>query len=622
MLANASLPEAPARMSGNLTLSKLVSPAWANLCASVRRAWVIVAPALALDKPVTALLVLYTALWAPLISRQTANPRMLASYSNDEPLLTQELVAMRYRPYGNPANLDLANPKHGDPPAYWGTIRYWGACYYGGTFLGAAFLLYMPLKACQLHDFPLAPMVLRTVCVLGGIVSLLVVYNLGKRLSGWATGLLAALVLLTDWTLAYYSSIIHPDTTMLALSLLALWTAIRHAETGSRATLLLTGVFIGLTQGAKMGGPWLVPMATLATAWGVHTAPGSDAPRRVRTGRFIGRMGLLGLVAFGTWVLSTPYAFVDPFFFGTLRVAWRTYNQDSSAQATAWTWLIGVWDHEGAVILSMAGAGLALLPWRRWRGQQSALLVLSATLAVSIIAFHAWTVKLWVLVGYLLPGLALVGLLAADFLVRAVRGVSARSRLLGGVAALAGASCLAAALYPRVILVLAHALGLYCLDCSTPFYVNRWAQDNLSADARILHDDVAYFNPEQFPNARLHGGLLTYTTLEKENPDYFMLSGMIYESDYYVHLRKTQQYKRGQEGPLSVLLYQDLLDRDGCPEAELIATFRPAPPSARTGLDRVIRVARLAMGLDDYLFGPEIRLYRYRPPASAPIRRP
>jgi hypothetical protein len=592
-----------------------LKPAFTRFLLAARRGWEILAPAVGCDKPLWALLVLYAALWVPLIPRQTDNPQMLASLINDEPLLTQDLVAMTYWPYGNPANFDLANSRRHPLPSYWGTITYKRATYYGGTYLGTAFLLYLPFKACQFDDFPVAPMVLRTVSVLAGLLSLMVLYNLGKRLSGRTTGFLAGLIFLADSGFGYYSSIIHPDTSMLALSLLALWAAIRHAETGSGAALIVTGVLIGFAQGAKMAGPWLVPMATLAAAWGVWTTADPEARRAVLVRSFIRRFCLLGFVALGAWVLSTPYAFFDHHYFNTVKMAWRAYRNAPFGDVNAYTWLLAVWNHEGTVMGVLALAGLALVPWRRWRGQHSALLVLAATLGLSIILFHAVTVKLWIVVGYLLPGLALIGLFAADFLTRAVRGLSGVSRWLAGGTALAGAYFVLPVLYLRLLGVLTQALTYHCVECNTTLYINRWAQAHLSPESKILFDDIAYLDPKVFSNTKMHCNFLTYDDLARAKPDYFILSGSIYDSPHFQQLRKTQTYSLGQEGPVSVLLYQDLIDRNGCPEAVPVGTISSTLPPGRTALDNAIGLARLALGLDDYLIGTEVRVYRYRPPA-------
>lgn len=593
------------------TTTRRQAAPWSALLPVVRgvaaSAWQTLAPALRCDRCAYALLALYGLLWVPLLPRQVANPRLLASLINDEPLLTQELVAMTFRPYGNPSNLDGMNPRHHPVPAYWGSISYYGACYYGGTYLDLACLLFLPFKALGLPDFPAAPLALRTVSVLGGMVSLLVLYNLGKRLSGRWTGFLAGLWLIGDSHFAYYSAIIHPDTTMMALSLLALWVAIRHAETGTIGSLVGLGVLMGLGHGAKMGGPWLVPMAALATAWGVQTS--ADA-HRIRC--FVGRMTLLGLVALGAFALCTPYAFLDSFYFKVLRLVWRVYKGSPFGEVTARTWWDQLWLHEGTTVGTLTVLALAVLPVRGYFSRHRALLSLSATLAGSVLAFYLLTVKLWVVIGYLLPALALLGLFAADLLVRPLGALRRFARWPTWAAALVVAYYLLPAFYERALGVVAHALTYHCVERNTTLYINRWAQEHLPHDARILHDDIAYFDPAVFPNARMHGGLLTYADLTRERPDYFILSGSIYQSAHYVELRKTQAYTRGHEGDTSVLLYQDLLDRSACPEAEHVATLAHTRPPATSAWDNVVGLARMALGLDDYLTGTEIRLYRYR----------
>src|SRR5687768_7544063 len=56
------------------------------------------------DKCLLILLGLHALLWLPLVARSTDNPQHLAAFVNDEPVITQQLVGMSVRPYGNPAN--------------------------------------------------------------------------------------------------------------------------------------------------------------------------------------------------------------------------------------------------------------------------------------------------------------------------------------------------------------------------------------------------------------------------------------------------------------------------------------------------------------------------------------
>jgi hypothetical protein len=315
------------------------------------------------------------------------------------------------------------------------------------------------------------------------------------------------------------------------------------------------------------------------------------------------------------WVVSTPYAFVDSHYFMTVKASMRAYKSVPFGEVTAATWLTALWTHEGTVIGTLALAGLALIFWRPWRGAHSALLVLAATLAISVVAFHILTVRLWVVVGYMLPALALIGLFAADFLTRAVRALARASGWVAGAAAVLAAYFVLPVLYGRCLCVLAHVLTFHCVEHNTTLYVNQWAQTHLSLDSKILHDDIAYFDIRYFPNTKMLCNVITYDDLEQTRPDYFILSGSIYDSPHFQELRKTQTYTRGKQGPVSVLLYQDLLDRNGYPEAELVATLTSTRPPQNSQLDNVIGLARLALGWDDYLVGTEVRIYRYRPPA-------
>src|SRR5262249_21157728 len=134
--------------------------------------------------------------------------------------------------------------------------------------------------------------------------------------------------------------------------------------------------------------------------------------------------------------------------------------------------------------------------------------------------------------------------------------------------------------YARSPQVLRLALVERCREHYTGMVIGRWAEAHLPPDSKILFDDIAYFDPQQMPNAKMHGGLMTYSALEQQRPDYFIICSSIYEAPYYAELRQTQTNRRGQEGDFSVLLYQDLLDRDACPEAELVRIVLPNLPNS------------------------------------------
>src|SRR5690242_18644248 len=231
---------------------------------------------LRLDVPISVAAVLFLLLFAPLVPRNAETPRQLAAFSNDEPFLTMALDATLARPYGNPANyFDVTRESHEHIPDYWGNLRYDNIIYYGGTLYQLAFPLYAVLRAVDLPPFPTAPIILRSICLLAAIASLIFLYNFAKtRGSRWA-GLMAVGYLMTDQSFLYYTAFIHPDTLQLFFSLLSLALAIRHARSGEIPDLLAFGFVCGIVQGTKVGGPWLVPLAVLAVWLGLSAESAS-----------------------------------------------------------------------------------------------------------------------------------------------------------------------------------------------------------------------------------------------------------------------------------------------------------------------------------------------------------
>lgn len=571
---------------------------------------------LRLDAPLLAIVAFYLALWLPVSARATENPRKLAAYVNDEPMITQQLVGMTLPPYGNPAN----GMRHSgdDLPEEWRGIFYYGV-YYGGAYPGLALLAWLPLRLLGFPDFPTAPVLLRLLSLASGLVSLLVLYNLCRRVSGRIAAAAATLLLLTQPYFSYYSSIIHPDTLQLAFALLGLRAAIRHAESGSRESLLGLGILSGLVQGTKMGGPWMIPMAVLAVAWGGARARALSTRAWVLSAPFVRSLLVLGASAFAAFALSTPYAFLDGFYLHRWQAAWKNYQTGTFGSAPAAEWGSLFWAYEGSVyaVLELAGIGWGLLACLRRERRPE--LVLPFVLCASVVGWTLAVVRVWTCLGYLLPALACSAFLACELVARVARTAASRAWILRLAAGAAAVSLVFAILPRRAACALSMAAHLHCLERYTVVQVGAWAQAHLPRDSRIVADDLSYFDPS-FRGARVLCGLLTDAQLAQLRPDYFTINSGLYDDAKYMELRKTQAYERGQEGPFSVLLYQELLDRGGLPECELLAAFSPTlrPSGGTVELDMglVVSYVRMATGLDDRVLGPTIRLYRYHPPLA------
>jgi 4-amino-4-deoxy-L-arabinose transferase-like glycosyltransferase len=574
-------------------------------------------PAFRCDLLLLACLLLYSLMWLPLIARSTANPQLLASFNNDEPAISQQLTGMMKKPYGNPANL-LKHPER--RPNYWGAIAYAGIPYYGGTYLNAAFFLYAPLNIMGLPEFPTAPIVLRFVVYLSGLLSLVVLYNLGKRIGDSWVGAGAALLLMFDGYFITYSAEIHPDVTMLGLSLLALWMAVRHVDTGTKRTLVALAVLTGLVHGTKSGGFWLMPLAVGALAWSAWRGSLFAESCRAGGGRLLVRLGLFLGIAVAAFVVSTPYALVDAYYFARLRDLWE-FNRNSPYCAYRWPdWVQGLYEYVGPVRSLLWLGALALLPLRCWRRDKPVSLVLAGVLSVSVFVWYSATVRLWVQPGYALTGLALVFLMTAELVCRPLLWLKRHGEVGQGLAVIAGAACVWLCLKEPFLNAANQVAFEHCRDHWTSIVAGRWGESHLPHSSKILFDDRAYFDPVTFPNAVMLGSTLKYADLEAQKPDYFLLSGSIYRSPNVRKMMDTEHDVRGKEGPRSILLYQDLIDRGSSPDAELVATFENNFPDCGSGWSwsSLLSYCRLALGLDDYLIGWEIKLYRYRPSPTLP----
>jgi hypothetical protein len=551
-----------------------------------------------------ALLVLFAGIWIPTIPRATENPQYLSSFINDEPMITQQLVGMMLPPYGNPANL-LDHPER--RASYWGGICYPGVVYYGGAYLEAAFIFFAPLKLLGLADFPTAPIILRSVALLASLFCLMLVYNLAKRSAGRWAGLIAALLLMVDANFNYYTSIIHPDTMLIACGLLALWAAIGHAETGRLRSLIALGFAVGLAQGTKMGGPWIVPLALLAFYLGSKHVVDKGPTAWRWYGR---RLTWLGLAALVAYVLSTPYAFFDHYYFKSWKETWKAYRLLEIVPVSIWSWVEALLVYQGRWLNGLLFVSLVLAGYRWWHHRTAATL-LTIVLYLSVLVWHIGTVRIWITTAYLVPGSALAGVIIGVETVGALRSLHVYSRWGQKMGLAALATALAVLIQAKGSYALVLALLDYCPDRYPTVQVGRWAEKHLDPNCCILYDDIAYFDPTVFSRAVMHRGLLSYEELEKVRPDYFIICGSIYQSTQYAELRKTQHYSRDHEGPASVLLYQDLLDRGGIPEAELVAEFTPT--GFRTQGEFLKALLQAAVGRSDHLFGTELKLYRYHP---------
>jgi len=522
-----------------------------------------------LDVPLVVILVVYCAIVLPLVPRWTANAPMLAAFTNDEPFITQQLDGMTVRPYGNPSNfLEVKNAD--EIPSYWHAYRYYNLIYYGGAYLDAGFIAYGPLKALGAPAFPTAPIILRTISFLAGLVSLMFLYNFARRHAGRFAAIFAVTALLFEFNFLYMATTIHPDMLQLALSFLALIVATRHARLGDWRSALALGVVVGVIQGTKSGAPYLLPMVVVAVllgAWARRGVLGSGGTAR-RLAHAGLRLAALGVVALVTFVATTPYLLFDPYYLRTTQSALSVLSGSSPLiPITFSTWYLDILRVLGWPFLIALVAGVAwfLLRTTVKRSLERAL-VLALVLGASNVLWFTGVGRFWVVLYYLLAGLALLSIFGGQLIARVAEALD---RLIGSTwpsRAILVLVILAVALGNGRPAAIAQIEAQGISSSRTPqFRLANWAQRNVPAKSNILFDDEAYFDPGRFPDQATNASFIRYSDLFRKRPDYFVLTDYPPASGYISAKRQSQHLGKWSEDPYSVRLYQDLIDKSRTP---------------------------------------------------------
>jgi hypothetical protein len=270
-------------------------------------------------------------------------------------------------------------------------------------------------------------------------------------------------------------------------------------------------------------------------------------------------------------------------------------------------------------------------------------------LAASQLLWFASTGGLWVVLGYLLVAFSLGTIITVDMLVRALAVLRHTGRYMRWLYPTAIILLFAVIVESRWFTVASQVLQLHTTDRSTTVEVGRWAaQAGIPKASHIVYDDLAYFDPQLFPNSRMHGGVLTWPALRKLQPELIVLSSTIYEASWYAELRRTQHLSREDTYPFSMRLYQELVDYEipgptAIPGITLLKVIRPTSPPVfvlpsyivwlQPHLTRLLGVdatqwvvARLsqhaawmsylawlmrnALGLEHALIGPTLKVYQ------------
>ncbi|MES2985226.1 MAG: hypothetical protein V4735_08580 [Pseudomonadota bacterium] len=510
-----------------------------------------------------ALLLVFLILFAPHITRHTADAPLLASFYDDEPLITMQLDGMTAAPYGNPANYLSGSLGKRPAPAHWLNIEYYNIPYYGGLYLDMALAVWAPMKLAGAPLFPTAPIILRVLTMLFACCTLLAVCTLIRRALGmWAEVGAGVFLITSQSTFLSLAYMLHPDMLLFFLSLLAVATAARHLRDKDIASMIALGLVAGLAHGAKMGGPHLVPLTALVVALAMGGLPALKAAPRAWIKRYLMHGVLLAVIAVVMFVVTTPYAVFDRYYLLTWRIWGKAFTSDSPITITNfWDWCIG-FERSIRWPLLFVAAGVVALRIKRRHQYVPHLFLCLGVFSLTLFFFYAVLSKYWVQMQYMVVPLALLAGLAAHALDMAVAAVGPKRRRQAMVAACMVVLALAIGWgkpLAKDMVMTSIALGEW--RQAPQVVLGEWAREHLPKGASVVWDTQAYFPAKEFPDQRMNGGPLKYRDFKRVMPDYFVLN--LYSPHMWMMVKMQEKpVARWEEHYASMRLYQDLLGTD------------------------------------------------------------
>lgn len=509
---------------------------------------------------VIALLVLFL----PTIGRHADDGLMLATFFDDDALITMQLDGMTVWPYGNPATYLGMGGVPKQLPSHWKNFNYQNLPYYGGFFLDLAWLIWVPLKLFGLPLFPTAPIILRGLAILFTMCTILAAYNFGRRYFGLIAALSGALFLATEHYFIFIGTVAHPDSLLFFITIVALAICGRHARDGDMASLFAVGMVAGLAQGAKLGGPLLVPITVIAIGWGARQFL-SEGGWFQWTQHCVRRGALTMVIALIVFIVTTPYAILDSYFFYTWQLWAKSFAGTSPISITTfWDWARHSRTHIADTILILGVMGALVLIAKARDPKRTVPYALTLVLGLTIFFWYATLQKFWVQLQYLIIPFWILAMLSGYCLDQALFAFPALRRKPYRTIVTIGAAILVTAFSLTRASSTTKLATEYVVKRNAPNYViDGWASKHLAIErgGKILIDGPTYFNPEMFPNIRWNGGPIRYGDLLREMPEYFTLTRYAYKNWQNDKISGPKLDHWNKEYA-NVRLYQELLGTD------------------------------------------------------------
>jgi YYY domain-containing protein len=144
--------------------------------------------------------------------------------------------------------------------------------------------------------------------------TILVVFFIGRRLYGNATGLLAAALMSVTAFLIQQAHFFTVDTALSFFVALTAYFAVRAGQTGEWISFVFGGLSVGMAAACKVSGVYASLMIALAAVVYVASLPAEK--RRQGVARSLLRLAVAGIACIVVFRVAQPYAFEGPGFFG------------------------------------------------------------------------------------------------------------------------------------------------------------------------------------------------------------------------------------------------------------------------------------------------------------------
>ena len=438
----------------------------------------------------------------PTIYYGNKDSRMLEVIAADDPPITMQLEGMTVPPYGNPANYLKKENQH-ILPSHWYDMNYSGIIYYGGFYLNLAFAIFAPLKWLGLAEtFPHAPLILKIISVASGLATLIILFLFTRKYWGTLAASLACAFLMTDPYFMEFTSRIHPDVLLCFLSLLCISISVSYAHQPQRISLIALAITIGLAQGTKAGAPWLLPTAGIALILANYNQIGTFNRKFFQA---ITKDSLvLGLTAILFFFISTPYAFIDSYYFTTMKNAYiaNTAQSPILSSVNVNTWLVSTYQYLGKstsllFILVFIFSLLQLFKMKFTKKSEISFLLI-LILILSNFFWHAVISSYWVQLQYLIPMMALIGILFGIQVTHIINHLKQYQPLIIKFIGNTFISFIILLMFiypldnPRGASLIYYSLQRINLDNWTALEIGKWFTVHVLANKKIQHDGCAY----------------------------------------------------------------------------------------------------------------------------------